>query len=620
MSSSPLLETLFDRDYLSDLDYHLATTLGRIAHENDPLVLLGAAVACKATTMGHVCADLEAIVSRAPQDGNGEPIPGASWPELKQWLQALSGSELVGDGKTTSPIVLENDRRLYLGRYWDLQQRLVKAIRDRVDQPGAVAPNEELLKEGIERGFEPPGDETNWQKVAGAAALLKNFSVISGGPGTGKTTTVARILALLLEQSRENCSDLLIDLLAPTGKAAARLEESIHSERAADNNLENLFGDSICKASTIHRRLGYGRQGPGSFLHDGKNPIGSDVVIVDEASMVDLALMTRLLEAVPPSSRLILLGDEHQLASVEAGAILGDICNCGEECGWSPLFSKIVESLTGESVTSSADQQGAALADCIVELKKSYRFDKTSGIGNLSRMIRDGNAAEAVKYIGQGSHKDLTLRSVKNPDDLYEAVREPVLQGYRDYIEKTDPEERLKALGDFRILCAHRHGPHGVGNLNRLVEITLEQEGLIDRSGDWYPGRPIMVTENDYQLRLFNGDIGLITTDKNDNETLRATFTDSEGGIRSFSPARLPAHETVYATTIHKSQGSEFDRVLIVLPSNPSAILSRELLYTAITRAKKKVLLFAEEKIISFAIEKRIERASGIRDALWGEQ
>jgi len=617
MSSSALLETLFEHKYLSDLDYRLATALGRIASEKDPLVLLGVAVACKATTLGHVCADLENLVDRTPLNDKGEPIPGASWPKLQQWLEALRQSELVGEGETTSPIVLEADSRLYLGRYWDLQQRVVKAISDRVDQSEAVTTDEDLLKEGIERWFETPGDETNWQKVAGTTALLKNFSVITGGPGTGKTTTVVKILALLLEQSRKAGSELLIDLLAPTGKAAARLEESVRSRRTADPDLEELFGDSVCKASTIHRRLGYGRRGPGSFLHDGKNPIGSDIVIVDEASMVDLALMARLLEAVPPSSRLILLGDEHQLSSVEAGAILGDICNCGKEGGWTPAFSEKLESLTGESVARASTEKRPELANCIVELQKSYRFDKTSGIGNISRMIRDGNAEEAIKYLSRSDHKDLTTT---NPADLYVEIREPVLEGYRNYLEKNDPEEKIKALGDFRILCAHRHGPQGVGNLNRLVETILAEEDLIGPSGDWYPGRPIMITENDYQLCLFNGDIGLITIDEDDNETLRANFPDSEGGIRRFSPARLPAHETVFATTIHKSQGSEFNRVLIVLPDSPSALLSRELLYTAITRAKEEVLIFGEEKIISAAIAKRIERVSGIREALWEDE
>ena len=248
MSSSALLETLFEHKYLSDLDYRLATALGRIASEKDPLVLLGVAVACKATTLGHVCADLENLVDRTPLNDKGEPIPGASWPKLQQWLEALRQSELVGEGETTSPIVLEADSRLYLGRYWDLQQRVVKAISDRVDQSEAVTTDEDLLKEGIERWFETPGDETNWQKVAGTTALLKNFSVITGGPGTGKTTTVVKILALLLEQSRKAGSELLIDLLAPTGKAAARLEESVRSRRPADPDLEELFGDSVCKA------------------------------------------------------------------------------------------------------------------------------------------------------------------------------------------------------------------------------------------------------------------------------------------------------------------------------------------------------------------------------------
>lgn len=620
MSSIPSLKKLFDQGCLSSLDYHLAQTLGRIAGENDPLVHLGAAVACKATTMGHVCADLKSVVSRAPRDNKGEPIAGASWPDIEEWLQALHQSSLVGDGTTISPIVLENDRRLYLGKYWDLQQRLVAAVKARVEQPESMVIDEELLKQGIEKWFGPAGDETDWQKVAAVPALLKNFSVISGGPGTGKTTTVVNIIALLLEQARKEDSDLLIDLLAPTGKAAARLEESVRSAREKRKDLGELFGDTPCKASTIHRRLGFGRHRPGSFLHDRENPIGSDVIIVDEASMIDLALMTRLLEAVPPGSKLILLGDEHQLASVEAGAILGDICNSGEECGWSPSFSKKIKSLTGEPLAGPANERESALADCIVELKKSHRFAENSGIANISRLVRDGDAAGAVKCIGEGHHKDLSLHTITNEKELYEAAREPVLEGYRAYLEKTDPKERLEALNTFRILCAHRHGPHGIGKLNQLVEMTLEGEGLIERTGNWYHGRPIMITQNDYQLELFNGDIGLITSDAENGETLRAQFPNSEGGIRSFSPARLPAHETVYATTIHKSQGSEFDRVLIVLPNSPSALLSRELLYTAITRAKEEVILFSEEKIITSAIEKKIDRASGLRDALWSEE
>ena len=618
MSSPPLIKDLFEKGCLSSLDYYLAKTLARIAKEDDPLVHLGVAVACKSTTLGHICADLKSVTSRTPQDRSGEPVADAAWPEMKDWLQALHNSSLVGDGTNNSPLVLENDHRLYLGKYWDLQQRLVEAIKTRVETQEPLPVDEELLKKGLDQWFEnsAESDETDWQKVAAISALLNNFSIISGGPGTGKTYTVVKILALLLDQARKNESSLQVDLLAPTGKAAAVLENAIKKEK--EKNQEDLFRDTSFKASTIHRRLGFGRGRPGSFLHDRKNPISSDVVIVDEASMIDLALMTRLVEAVPPGARLILLGDENQLASVEAGAIFGDICKCGEDSGWSPSFFKKIKSLTGNSPDGPVDEKAGALADCIVELKKSRRFTENSGIAKISSLIRDGDAAGALNCLLEGNYEDLSLCSATNPQQLYETTRKLVLQGYRNYLEKSDPEEKLEDLNLFRILCAHRHGLHGVENLNRVVETILQEEGLIECTGNWYPGRPIMITENDYQLKLFNGDIGLITSDSEDGDTLRAQFPSSEGGVRKFSPASLPAHETVFATTIHKSQGSEFKQVFIILPNNPSTLLSRELLYTAITRAKDKVVVLGDEKILSTAIEKQIERASGLRDALWG--
>ncbi len=617
MSAAPSIRELFEAGYLSSLDLYLAETLHRISGEKDPLVELGAAVACRATTLGHVCADLESVVSSALPGKEDEPGEGPSWPEPGAWVAALHKSSLVSGGEKTSPLVLENDRRLYLGKYWDLQQRLVTEIEARISQPIAP-PDEDLLREGIERLFDSSKDQPDWQKAAAVAALQNNFTVISGGPGTGKTTTVVKIIALLIEQAlKAGTAPPLIDLLAPTGKAAARLEESV---RAAGSKLgleEEVLSNIPLEGATLHRRLGYNPRGFGSFRHGKKDPLGADVVIIDEASMIDLSMMTRLFEAIPRSSRLILLGDEHQLASVEAGAILGDICNSEREAGWSPAFSKNLEKLTGHTYPAPISGDTFALTDCIVELKTSYRFDESSGIGKFARRVRDGEAGAALECLQAAEYKDISMLDPAEPEKLQDAIGKIILERYSPYFGENDPVARMEAFNSFRILCAHRQGPYGFHNLNRLVEAQLETEGLLEFEGAWYHGRPIMITRNDYQLNLFNGDTGLIARDPSRGDALRAQFIDPEGQVRSFAPSRLPPHETSYAMTIHKSQGSEFDRVLVILPNGPSALLSRELIYTAITRAKNEVLLLGSDETIRSGIEKRIERASGLRDALW---
>ncbi len=617
MSAVLSIRDLFKAGSLSSLDLHLSEALQRISAEKDPLVALGAAVACRATTSGHVCADLASIISSPPLGSGGDPVPGASWPELDAWVTALAGSGLVGNGEDASPLVLENNRRLYLGKYWDLQQRLVAEIEARIALP-PDSPDDELLRRGIKRLFGSDESGPDWQKAAAIAALRNNFTVISGGPGTGKTTTIVKIIVLLIERALESGEQPpLIDLLAPTGKAAARLEEAV---RAAGSKLK--LEDEVRQripgeGATLHRRLGYNPRGFGSFRHGRKNPLGADVVIVDEASMIDLAMMTRLFEAIPKSSRLILLGDEHQLASVEAGAILGDICNSQREDGWSPSFSKKLADITGQDYPSSATGETPALADCIVELQKSYRFDESSGIGKFARLVRNGKAAEAIECLQAAEYKDISLLPPADPEALQESIRELIIERYGSYLEQGDPVQRMETFNSFRILCAHRLGPHGFYHLNELVEATLDSAGLLEFEGTWYHGKPIMITRNDYQLDLFNGDTGLVVRDEERGGALRAQFIDPEGRIRSFAPARLPPHETAYAMTIHKSQGSEFDRVFVVLPDGPSALLSRELIYTAITRARKEVLLLGGEETITSGIEKRIERASGLQDALW---
>ena len=343
-------------------------------------------------------------------------------------MAALHKSSLVSGGEKTSPLVLENDRRLYLGKYWDLQQRLVTEIEARISQPIAP-PDEDLLREGIERLFDSSKDQPDWQTAAAVAALQNNFTVISGGPGTGKTTTVVKIIALLIEQAlKAGTAPPLIDLLAPTGKAAARLEESV---RAAGSKLgleEEVLSNIPLEGATLHRRLGYNPRGFGSFRHGKKDPLGADVVIIDEASMIDLSMMTRLFEAIPRSSRLILLGDEHQLASVEAGAILGDICNSEREAGWSPAFSKNLEKLTGQTYPAPISGDTFALTDCIVELKTSYRFDESSGIGKFARRVRDGEAGAALECLQAAEYKDISMLDPAEPEKLQDAIGKIILE------------------------------------------------------------------------------------------------------------------------------------------------------------------------------------------------
>ena len=481
--------------------------------------------------------------------------------------------------------------------------------------------NHALLREGLERFFPAPAGaaETDWQKTAAETAVRKTFCVISGGPGTGKTRTVAVVLALLLEQSAGR--PLRIALAAPTGKAAARLQESIKQLKTT------LPCDEAIKARlpeatfTLHRLLG-GVPGSARFRYNPDNPLPFDVVVVDEASMVDLALMARLFEAIPPAARVVLLGDKDQLASVEAGAVLGDICAGVEEA---VDRSRARQSVASFSTPPSgdggyADRDAAALAGCIVELKKNYRFGGDNGILAVSRAINSGAAAKALASFSNADEKreGVCRAGLPAPERLKPQLRELVLDGFSEVLRARDPLAALRALGRFRILCALRQGPYGVEALNRLAEEILAEAQLIPARERWYSGRPVMVTRNDYQLKLFNGDVGIILPDAATGEA-RAWFLGVDNALRGVAPLRLPEHETVFAMTVHKSQGSEFEEVLLVLPDRDSPVLTRELLYTGATRASRRVEVWFNEPIFRSALARRAERASGLRDALWGQ-
>jgi exodeoxyribonuclease V alpha subunit len=585
------LDVLRAENVFSPLDVRFAEAMLRLAGENDPRTALALAVASRQVGAGHVCVDL-ARLAAAPEMLAGEDgTLAVRVPAADAWVRTLRASKLVGEEGAATPLVLDTAGRLYLRRYFEHERHLAEAILACVRQaPGAI--DRGVLDDGIARLFGAARDEA--QSAAARTAVERRFTVISGGPGTGKTSTVVKILALLVEQAfaRGQTAPRVV-LLAPTGKAAARMSESVATARASLACREEVRAAIAGDASTIHRALG-AQGGSRGFRYDAETPLLADVVVVDEASMVDLALMDRLFTAIPPHARVILLGDKDQLASVEAGAVLGDICGAGLPAG----------------------APGAEIGACVAQLTHSWRYGEDSGIGALARAINLGDADAAVGLLRDPERPDVRWVESEATRALWPELRAAVVDGYGPCF--TGPgDARLRALGRFRVVCAHRRGPHGLEGLNRAIEALLAERGWALRERDHYAGLPVLVTQNDYGVKLFNGDLGVVTPAPDDATRLHAVFPDAHGGTRAVALARLPAHERVYATSVHKCQGSEMDEVAVVLPPAPSPLTTRELLYTAVTRARMRVTLYATEAVVRHAIATRVERTSGLRDRLW---
>ena len=611
------LNSLFHKGMLSPLDHHFAKFVAKLDGNNVPDLMLAAALVSSYTRDNHICVDLTKIAGKPLIGGNDDDESIIS-PGLDEWLQSLRKASVVGKPGEYKPLVLDDGARLYLYRYWDYQEKLARAIKERALD--TVDPVESrMLEDGLLRLF--PIDkpvEIDWQKVAAFTALTKRFCVISGGPGTGKTTTVASILALLLEQASPR--EPRIALAAPTGKASARLQEAIGRVKESLDCPGNVREVIPEEATTIHRLLGSIPDSP-YFRHNEANPLPVDVVVVDEASMVDLALLSKLVQALPAKARLLLLGDKDQLASVEAGAVLGDICDTGNGHGYSESFCDSLEGVAGYRLEGElCGKPKSGLNDCIVHLQKNYRFGADSGIGTVSQAVNAGDGNRAMRLLQGGQYGDIAWRDLPQVNVLPRAFREKIINGFGDYLRASDPREIFRKFDSFRILCALREGPYGVNAINSLVEDILAGRNFIDPDKRWYCGRPIMIRRNDYNLRLFNGDVGIVLNDPESDNDLRAFFLTSEGSLRKFHPLRLPEHETVYAMTVHKSQGSEFDSLLLLLPDRESPVLTRELIYTGITRARKNVEIWGKEGVFQAAISRRIERMSGLRDLLWGSQ
>jgi exodeoxyribonuclease V alpha subunit len=663
---SPVLAKIdrwVEEGWLSQLNRAFARFLWQLEPNAGDAVLWAGALVSHQLDRGEVYLDLESLTQQPgltlaiPSDEDWTFRSESAQAELStlkafplaQWQSDLQNSVLVSAGEDNTPLVLDGNR-LYLRRYWQYQQTLDRCIHDRLapvrpDLPEALLEQIDVLFPGS-----PEQPQPDWQKIACVLALRSRFAIITGGPGTGKTTTLTKLLALLiqlLEIESPGARKPNILLAAPTGKASARVSESIaNALKRPEINAgikENIKESIPKKAGTLHRLLG-SRPDSRRFKHDRHHPLAADIVIVDEASMIDLEMMASLLDALPKSAQLILLGDKDQLASVEAGSVMGDICQGAENAAYDDDARAWIERYSGEKLPHSASQ-GSPFNQQTVMLRHSHRFGEHSGIGQLARAVNAGDSSQAQAILNDTANfKDLLptpandylrLRTRPEPDAADALLKKLVAvnagnnadgkpnpgQGYGYYLDaiRNRPasddasydewaEQVLAAFDAFQVLCALRRGRWGVEELNRRIEAWLFPK---QTPGLWYEGRPVMITRNDYNLGLMNGDIGIALYHQ-PTEKLRVAFPASdplaETRIRWLSPMRLPDTETAFAITAHKSQGSEFNHVVLALPETRSPVLTRELIYTGITRAKENfTLLESQGDVFDQAVKTRVK-------------
>ncbi|MCK9188760.1 exodeoxyribonuclease V subunit alpha [Acidithiobacillus sp.] len=641
--TSPMIDQLrawTSAGWLRPLDLAFAQFLIRLDPQAPALLPLAGALLARLEGEGHTCIALKDLLG-APERFLDWPAPGLAvlasaldrWPHAAQWSETLAQSLCVQvtERSTTdpansaeTPLVL-SATRLYLRRYWRDQQFIAEALRQRARQRVADTTHPEALRPWLEQLF-PASDELGdgfpWQKIACALALRSHFSIITGGPGTGKTYTAARFMALLMATGS---TPLRIVLAAPTGKAAVRIDESL---RSAIGTLPQLGGiadmaaafASLRPARTLHSLLG-ARPDSRRFRHDAANPLELDVLVVDEASMIHHEMMAALLRALPPSARLILLGDQDQLASVEAGAVLAELClgsgtYDAETCHYMRASCGVAP--------PSGDNSANPLTANIIRLQRSHRFN--AEIGALADAVHGGHPESAVRILQAAHTATLAWQPAPAIHQMLELARmESAYSRVWQAAGQPPPKDRqehsawvntiLNNYADFRLLCALRQGPWGVTGINRTIEDYLQRQGILQGRGLWYAGRPTLVTRNDSNLGLSNGDIGIALPDP--DKRLRVYFPNGDGPPRAILPSRLNHAESAWAMTVHKAQGSEFAHTVLILPPEDSPVLSRELLYTAVTRARSRFTLIALRERLENAIQRQTRRMSGLHAALY---
>lgn len=649
-------------DWLRSLDNVFAQFISSLYPSASPLFVLAAALVSHQQGRGHVCLLLDETLSHPdfalslPPEGNGRiiqpllPSTVLRQVTLEQWLQQIEQALAFS---TQQPLHL-NGTRLYTQRFWQYEQQLAASLKQRMGQAKTQPEN---LTELLHRLFSVKSvingqPVVDWQKIACALASQQFFTLITGGPGTGKTTTVVRLLALLQQVALQHNpkQPLRIQLAAPTGKAAARLTESIGAQIEQLPIAAEVKQQIPKEVLTLHRLLGSQPESR-AFRHNQDNLLMLDVLVIDEASMIDLEMMYNVLQALPVHAQLILLGDKNQLASVEAGAVLGDLCHFAEQGYYAPELIEQLSATTGEPIASEGLVSGQhLLAQHTVMLRHSRRFFADSEIGQLATAVNQAEATQAEQLLIRPSNQELLHLSAISSNELLKFVINGVASGnsqrlgYAYYLEQLKAKRPDKACSDvsqwqqwsaevlndfsqFQLLAAVRKGEYGVEQLNQRIAERLAKMQLIHQPYGWYEGRPVLITQNDYSLGLMNGDVGIalyvptFTQQGRVSEglSLRVAFAknDGSGAVRWLLPSRLSAVETVFAMTVHKSQGSEFTHTALILPEQLNPVLTKELVYTAITRAKQKFSLIEPVRgVFSQAIQRSVKRNSGLLEAI----
>lgn len=613
MTASALLDhfdVLRKKNMLSDIDVELCRFFSELEPQVNAEILLAAALTSAAYREGNVCINLRDFADR-PLFNEADGFLQVEAPALKVWVGMLNNSPFVGSPGEFKPLILDSSHRLYLQRHWKNEKRLAEHILKKAGQPTEKV-DIKLLRQGLNCYFGKSREAVDWQKVAAALAVLNSFAVISGGPGTGKTTTVVRVLGLLLEQANQRGRNFSITLAAPTGKAAARLESSIQNA-LQDLPTSNVIKDKIpVKCHTIHQLLG-ARLHSSTFKFNKNNPLPYDYIIIDEVSMVDQALMSRFMSATMKKTQVLLLGDKDQLASVEAGSVLGDICGARNSNRFSRAMEEQLENLEISLPENNKVKNPDPLTDHIVLLQKSYRFEADSGIARLAEAVNSGEGERSLHILQNRSYTDVDLKTPLTYSVFLDELIDRAVTQIQEGAQAASPAVAFTIYRKMQILSPHRQGPWGVEFLNKKIEERLEMMGLKSPYVDWYRGKPIIINENNYRLGLSNGDTGIFWPDDEGNGRI---YFEINNEIMGLWPSQLPAYSTAFVLTVHKSQGAEYNEVILVFPNEKSKILSRELLYTALTRAKKSVLLFAKKSVLLKTVAHKIARNSGLKDYL----